>query len=95
MQKHEARRVKQEIDRILWDVWDPIGVKDMFPDDRDEYSSYVNGVFLLLTGGANDTQLAQHLLFIVTEAMGLSGATMADMCATVTALRVILLSTSS
>jgi hypothetical protein len=91
MEKNAARRVKQEIDGILWEEWDPIGMKGMFPKARDEYNGYVNGVFLLLTAGANDTQLAEHLLFIVTETMGLSGATIADMYPTVTALRGIAL----
>jgi hypothetical protein len=64
MEKYAARAVKQDVDRILWEVWDPIGV-NQYPDARDEYSSYVNGVFELLAGGASDDLIAQHLVAIV------------------------------
>jgi hypothetical protein len=86
MGKYAARAVKQDVDRILWEVWDPIGV-NQYPDARDEYSSYVNGVFELLAGGASDDLIAQHLVAIVTDRMELTGATIDDMRPTVAALR--------
>jgi hypothetical protein len=43
MEKYAARSVKQQIDRILWEVWDPIGVNKISPAP-DEYSGDVNGV---------------------------------------------------
>ena len=43
MEKYAARSVKQQIDRILWEVWDPIGVNKISPA-RDEYSGYVNKI---------------------------------------------------
>ena len=90
MEKYAARRVKQEIDRVLWEVWDPIGV-NKFPDARDEYGMYVNGVFELLTSGASDQSIAEHLLGIVTQRMELAGPTVAQMRRTVAALRAITL----
>jgi hypothetical protein len=90
MEKYAARTVKQEIDRVLWEVWDPIGV-NQFSDARDEYSSYVNGVFELLTSGASDESIAEHLLRITTERMELAGPTLAHMRPTVVALRTITL----
>ena len=88
MQRYAASSVKQQIDRILWEVWDPIGVNKISPA-RDEYSGYVYGVFHLLTSGASDKEIAQHLLTIVHELMELKAATLADMQPTVSALRAI------
>jgi hypothetical protein len=88
MEKHAARGAKQQIDSILWEVWDPIGVNKISPA-RDEYSGYVNGVFQLLTSGASDGELAQHLLTIVHDRMELKAATLTEMQPTVTALRAI------
>jgi hypothetical protein len=90
MEKYAARSVKQQIDRILWEVWDPIGVNKISPA-RDEYSGYVNGVFKLLTSGASDEEISQHLLTIVHDRMELRAATAADMQSAVTALRTIAL----
>ena len=88
MEKYIARSVKQQIDRILWEVWDPIGVNKISPAS-DEYSGYVNGVFQLLTSGASDEEIARHLLTIVHDRMELNAATLAQMQPTVTALRAI------
>jgi hypothetical protein len=88
MEKYPARGIKQKIDRILWEVWDPIGLNRISPA-RDEYSGYVNEVFQLLTSGASDHELAQHLLKIVHDRMELKAATVEDMKPTVTALRAI------
>lgn len=90
MEKYAARDVKLQIDRILWEVWDPIGVNKISPA-RDEYTGYVNGVFQLLTSGASDEEISQHLLTIVHERMELRAATASDMQRTITALRTIAL----
>jgi hypothetical protein len=89
MQKYEAGRVKQVIEEILWQVWDPIGMKEITDAPRDEYSGYVNRVLELLTSGASDDVIANHLLQIATERMGLTEFTIADMRPTVAALRAI------
>lgn len=49
-----------EVDRILWEDWDPIGVNDE-PAARGEYSSYVPGVVRLVREGADEAQIARHL----------------------------------
>ena len=85
MEKYASRTIKQLIDRILCEVWDPIGVNKISPA-RDEYSGYVNSVFQLLTSGASDEEISQHLLTIVHERMEFRAATAADMRPTVTAL---------
>lgn len=84
--KYEQRRIKQEIDRILWEVWDPIGVNNV-PAAKGEYGGYVNGVYELLVGSASDDELAGHLYRITSETMGLSGATKEAMHLTIEALR--------
>ena len=45
-----------EVDRILWEDWDPIGVNDEAAA-RDEYSSYVPGVVRLVREGADEAQI--------------------------------------
>ena len=88
MEKYAALKVKQEIDRVLWEIWDPIGVNKISPA-RDEYSSYVNGVFELLTSNASDDDITVHLLGIVHDRMELRAATVDDMRPTVAAHRAI------
>ena len=90
-EKHTAHVVKQEIDRVLWEVWDPIGINELPDAPPDEYSSYVNGVFELLVNGASDDAIARHLFAIVADRMELSVATCDDMRPTVRALRKIAL----
>lgn len=85
--KYESRRIRAEIRRVLMTVWDPIGVRDE-PNAQDEYASYLGGVFALLTGGASDDQITEHLFGIVTERMELP-AKKEDMQSTVSALRQI------
>lgn len=86
MEKYAARELKQRISRVLWEVWDPIGV-NTFPEARDEYDMYVNYVFESLIAGESDEVLAAKLLQIVHERIGLWEASIDHMRATVSALR--------
>ncbi len=88
MQKFAARKIRLEIDRILLEVWDPIGVNQISLA-RHEYSRYVAGVFELLASGASDEAIAEHLLRIATDVMGLTGLRIADMLPTLRAIRTI------
>src|SRR5689334_16610819 len=94
LSKYSARSVKREISRVLWDVWDPIGVKQL-GGPRDEYEDYVNDVYELLASGASDEAIARHLHHIVTDTMGMDSAEVRHMFPTVAALREIRLPTSS
>jgi hypothetical protein len=87
VEKYQARAIKQQIDRILWEVWDPIGVNTIAP--LDEYSSYVNRIFELLVSPATDDEIATHLYNIASDTMGLGGTTVEAMRLTVAALRTI------
>lgn len=60
------------IDELLWQEWDPIGINH-YLEARDEYSSYVFQVFRLVVYGASAEEIAQKLLSIEQERMGLSG----------------------
>jgi hypothetical protein len=91
IEKYEARRIKQEISQILWEVWDPIGVNSS-PEARDEYDSYVNPIYVILTNGSTDKEIASYLLEVVTEGMGLLGTKLEDMPPTIKALRNIQIS---
>lgn len=49
-----------EVDRILWEDWDPIGVNDLGGPD-DEYSRYVASVVKLIEEGADEFKIAKLL----------------------------------
>lgn len=83
--KYESRRILAEIKRVLLEVWDPIGVKDI-GEAQDEYDSYVGDVYDLLIGQATDNELQTHLWRIVKERMELP-AKKEDMTDTVKSLR--------
>ena len=61
-----------EIRRILWEDWDPIGVNQSGPND--EYDSYAFQVFAMLNEGSGETQVADYLKWAATGNMGLGGA---------------------
>jgi len=61
----------QAIDEILWNDWDPIGVKDSAP--RDEYQGYTPEIFRLKISGADKDSIAKRLNEIETKTMGLIG----------------------
>ena len=69
----EESKIYQVIDEILWNDWDPIGVNDI-AGIRDEYQGYTSQVFSLKMTNADSEKIAQHLLQIETERMGLSGS---------------------
>ncbi len=69
--KSESRRIRVDIRHVLLDVWDPIGVKDV-PEAQDEYDCCLDSLFHLLTTGATDDQIAEHLWKEGTEHMGLT-----------------------
>lgn len=62
----------QAIKKLLLVDWDPIGISDE-PHAQDEYDMYVPGIVEILSRGGNQQQLADYLLWIVTERMSLGG----------------------
>ena len=61
------------VDRILYEIWDPIGINDA-PGARDEYASYVPALVALLQGGASDAEIFGYLSRTERETMGLPGS---------------------
>jgi hypothetical protein len=69
--KYESRRIRAEIRRVLLEVWDPIGVRNV-PQAQDEYDGCLYEIFRLLTTGGTDDQIIDYLWKQATEHMGLS-----------------------
>ncbi len=64
-------RKLQEIRQLLWEEWDPIGVRSFEDCLSDEYDSYAMRVFSMLNSGASLEVLIEYLLWAETENMGL------------------------
>ena len=71
--KDRACEIQEQIRSILLNDWDPIGVADV-PEAQDEYDSYIVGVYRLLISGVSERDVAEHLLRIESDWMGLGGA---------------------
>jgi hypothetical protein len=71
MPQRYEQELLMRIHEVLHYIWDPIGVRGE-PNARDEYDSYVPGVYSLLDNGATAEQIATHFDKIATERMGLS-----------------------
>ena len=61
----------KRIDNILWFDWDPIGIRKHGP--RDEYQSYIAGIFRLRKLNSNREEIAKLLYKFETERMGMGG----------------------
>lgn len=69
--REEIDSIRTRIDEILFYKWDPIRLSNS-NSARDEYSSYVKGVFEIAVSSTPDS-LADHLTMISTEYMGVLG----------------------
>ena len=66
-----ADRITDAIRDVFIREWDPIGVMDDPEWPRDEYDSYIGGVYGRLVRGESAESIAQHLCAIEESAMGL------------------------
>jgi hypothetical protein len=73
MKKEEQQRLFKQIDEILWQEWDPIGINEN-NNIRDEYQSYTPHIFKLKIQGADKVKIAEHLFQLETISMGLKGS---------------------
>jgi len=64
-----AKEIQRAIGEVLLRNWDPLGVKDV-PEAKDEYDSYVGGVYRLIASGASAKQIAEHLVRLETDRLG-------------------------
>ena len=77
MEKKEIERLREEVSRILFEVWDPIGVNDLDDPEglanfRSEYREYEIAVLSSLLGGMPEEQIASQLLQIASKTMGVN-----------------------
>jgi hypothetical protein len=70
------RSGSDELNRLLWERWDPIGgpVGDgrVYKPPRDEYASYVGDVGRMLREGAEADEIASYLRGVEVERMRLT-----------------------
>ncbi len=59
-------------EEVLHYLWDPIGVSEA-PDARDEYQGFLPRVYELLKSEAGAVSIAECLMIIETEELGLRG----------------------
>lgn len=62
---------EHELRQVLFWRWDPIGVSEYFPNTADEYDGYAPQIAHALRGEASDEELAQLILGLEHDAMGL------------------------
>ena len=58
------------IKALLLHEWDPIGISDV-AEANDEYDSYAVQVYTMICEGANATEIARYLNWVVTCRMSL------------------------
>jgi hypothetical protein len=63
--------VHRQIDSVLLRDWDPIGVADI-AEAQDEYRGYCRGVFDVAVQTRSARAVAEHLLGVERDSMGLS-----------------------
>ena len=63
-----ARQVQDQINRILFESWDPIGMKDVLP--TDEYEGYVGPVYRALVNGADEAKIIALLTQLESQIGG-------------------------
>jgi hypothetical protein len=56
---------------LLLSEWDPIGVRDE-PAAQDEYDAYAAVIVDMINAGRSETELADYLVSLETDAMGLA-----------------------
>ncbi len=70
-QSRRAREIQEAIRVVLLELWNPCHVKGV-PDLRDEYDSYIGGVYALLSSGRQAVEIARYLASVEKQAMGFS-----------------------
>lgn len=73
-----AAEVEDSIRRVLFHVWDPIGVGDN-PKLRDEYDSYIAPVYRILCGSRSEQELIDYLFRTERDTIGLSSKSPDDL----------------
>ena len=80
----EQIELYNRIDEVLFYIWDPIGVAET-PQARNEYYGYVTKILQLVLNSTPANIIAEYLIQIETEAMGLDNSKKSRANATKTA----------
>ncbi len=65
-------KLLEVVRRMLWEDWDPIGVKQ-FSEASDEYDGYASAVAELVRSGAGEQEMFDQLWALETGYIGLEG----------------------
>jgi hypothetical protein len=76
--------IQDKVRTVLNAHWDPIGVADI---NDGEYDRYIGHIYSLLAGDASERVIAEHLLSIEREHMGLPGSPMNQLLRVASELR--------
>ena len=82
------KQIMERIRTVLNSAWDPIGVSG---EVSDEYDGYVGGIYSIIIHGAADDDIAERLLRIEVDAMGLEGSSPGHRAEVVRRLRALAL----
>lgn len=77
--------LRGRVAKILLRDWDPIGIQEVGP--ADEYDDYVAGILGLLTEGASERRLVDHLAHLQIDDIGMSYVDRAHLHAVARTLR--------
>ncbi|WP_234843641.1 hypothetical protein [Sinorhizobium meliloti] len=76
----DIEQARADIREVLLHAWDPIGISSL-PEASDEYDVYADDVLgMLVNEGAPAEHIANYLLEIATEHMGLSDNGLVERC---------------
>ncbi|HKW62535.1 MAG TPA: hypothetical protein VJN89_08330 [Candidatus Acidoferrum sp.] len=76
--------IQDQIRTVLNRHWDPIGVADIADD---EYDMYIGHIYSLLAADAADQRVADYLLWVEIERMGMTGTPMDQLLSVAVILR--------
>ena len=69
--RRKTKSIDAEIKQIIWEEWDPIGVRVEAPDA--EYNAHIGAIHASLARGGDRSATIGHLHRLATESMGLGG----------------------
>lgn len=69
----DHQKFYKQVNEILWEKWDPIGLSGYVDSPRDEYYSYLPHVYHLALINSDPKEIADYLYLVETEMMGLGG----------------------
>ena len=73
--ERRGREIQGRIGTILYEDWDPLGLRGVAPSD--EYDTYIGGVYRLLASAASCEKVAEHLAELERGPLGCTEATAA------------------